>query len=177
MKPLVPETIETERLKLRQLTIDDRDAVARTIGDPEVMKFLGGKPQTQVWEIWRSLSATLGHWALRGYGSYAVEVKATGKLAGRIGLLNPVGWPDLELAWTLDRGHWGKGYATEAARAAGRAAVTHLKVDRLISLIHPDNLASQRVAERLGATREGKTDFFGADNPAYVYRHDLARFR
>jgi len=177
MKPLVPETIETERLRLRQYTIEDTDAVARMVGDPEVMKFLGGQTQTKSWEIWRSLAATLGHWVMRGYGSYGVEEKASGKLVGRIGLLNPVGWPDLELAWTLERTAWGKGYATEAAGAVGRAAVAHLKPERLISLIHPDNRASQRVAERLGATRERTTDFFGADNPAFIYRHDLARFR
>jgi RimJ/RimL family protein N-acetyltransferase len=177
MKPLVPETIETERLKLRQYTIEDTDAVARMIGDAEVMKFLGGQTQTKPWEIWRSLAATLGHWVMRGYGSYAVEEKAGGKVVGRIGLLNPVGWPALELAWTLERAGWGKGYATEAAGAVGRVAVKHLKPERLISLIHPENRASQRVAERLGATHESTTDYFGTDSPAYIYRHDLARFR
>ena len=177
MKPLVPETVETERLKLRQFTIDDTDAVARMLADAEVMKYIGGKPQTEVWEIWRSLASALGHWALRGYGPYAVEEKASGEVVGRIGLLNPIGWPELEIAWTLNRSHWGKGYATEAAAATGHAAVRHLKADRLISMIHPDNVGSQRVAERLGAVRDGTTDFFGADTTTYIYRHDPARFR
>ncbi len=175
MTPLVPETVETERLKLRQFTIDDTDAVARMLADPDVMRFIGGAPQTKPWEIWRSLSATLGHWVLRGYGPYAVEEKATGEVVGRIGLLNPVGWPGTEIAWTLAKPAWGKGYATEAAAAVGRVGFGILKADRLISLIHPDNVASKRVAERLGAVRDGVTDFFGGET--YIYRHDPARFQ
>jgi RimJ/RimL family protein N-acetyltransferase len=177
MKPLVPETVETERLKLRQLTLDDIDAVAAMLGDPDVMRFIGGTPQTKPWEIWRSLTATLGHWVLRGYGPYAVEEKATGKVVGRIGLINPETWPGIEIAWTLAKAGWGKGYATEAATAVARVGFGILKADRLISLIHPDNVKSQKVAERLGAVRDGTSDYFGADNPAIVYRHDPARYR
>ena len=81
MTPLMPETLETERLKLRQYTIEDTDAVARMLGDAEVMRFIGGATQTKSWEIWRSLTATLGHWVLRGYGAYAVEEKASGRVA------------------------------------------------------------------------------------------------
>ncbi len=177
MTPLVPETIETERLKLRQFTIEDTAAVARMLADPEVMRYLGGTPQTKDWEIWRSLTATLGHWALRGYGPYAVEEKGTGVVVGRVGLLHPVGWPGVEIAWTLNRPAWGKGYATEAAAAVARVGFGDLKADRLISLIDVRNVNSQRVAERLGAVREGTTDYFGADAITYVYRHDPARFR
>lgn len=175
MGTLVPETVETERLRLRQFTIDDIGAVATILADPDVMRFIGGAPQTKPWEIWRSLSATLGHWTLRGYGPYAVEVKETGEVVGRIGLLNPVGWPNLEIAWTLAKSGWGKGYATEAAAAVGRVGFNILKADKLVSLIHPDNVASKRVAERLGAVRDGVTDFFGGET--YIYRHDPARFQ
>lgn len=175
MTPLVPETVETERLRLRQFTIGDTEAVARMLADADVMRFIGGAPQTKPWEIWRSLSSALGHWMLRGYGPYAVEEKATGEVIGRIGLLNPVGWPGLEIAWTLNKPAWGKGYATEAAAATARVGFNILKADRLVSLIHPDNVASKRVAERLGAVREGVTDFFGGET--YVYRHDPARFK
>ena len=177
MTPLVPETIETERLKLRQFTIEDTAAVAGMLADPEVMRYVGGSPQTKDWEIWRSITSALGHWALRGYGPYAVEETASGKVVGRIGLLNPVGWPGVEIAWTLARAAWGKGYATEAAAAVARVGFGALKADRLISLIDLKNVNSQKVADRLGAVREGTTDYFGADAIAYVYRHDPARFR
>jgi RimJ/RimL family protein N-acetyltransferase len=173
---LVPETVETERLKLRQFTIGDLDAIRETVTDPEVMRYLGGT-LSKSWEFWRSLSSLVGHWQLRGYGIYAVEEKSSGKLAGRIGFLNPVGWPDIEIAWTLARPFWGKGFATEAAAAVARIGFGTLKADRMISLIDPDNLASQKVAERLGAVREGTTDFFGPGTTTYIYRHDPSRWR
>jgi RimJ/RimL family protein N-acetyltransferase len=175
MKPLVPETIETERLTLRLYTLDDLDAVERMVAKAEVMKFTGGQITKRL-DAWGFIARTLGHWALRGYGMYAVVEKASGTLVGRIGLLNPETWPDIEIAWTLDSAHWGKGLATEAATAVGRVGFHHLKAKRLISLINPNNLPSIRVAERLGATREGMTDFFGPEDKVYVYRHDPARF-
>lgn len=177
MAPLIPETVETERLTLRPFAIADFDAYGRMVGDAEVMRFIGGAPLVKSWEVWRNFSAVVGHWALRGYGLYAVVEKKTGDLVGRVGLLNPIGWPGVEIAWTLCRDCWGKGYATEAAAAIGRVGFGHLEADRLISLIHLDNIASQRVAERLGAVRDGTTDFFGPGTPTYVYRHDPARFR
>jgi RimJ/RimL family protein N-acetyltransferase len=176
MKPLVPETIETERLRLRQFTLDDCGPVARLIADAEVMRFIGGA-STKSWDAWGYVTRTLGHWVLRGYGPYAAVEKATGVFVGRVGFLNPETWPGIEIAWTLARPYWGKGYATEAAAAVARVGFGALKADRLISLIHPENVNSRRVAERIGAVREGPTDYFGAESPADVYRHDPARHR
>jgi len=175
MTPLIPEIAETERLILRQFQIADLPAVKRMIGDEDVQRYLGG-PVVKEWEIWGYLARTVGHWTLRGYGPYAVIEKSSGSLVGRIGLLNPEGWPGIEIAWTLDKSAWGKGYAQEAARVAGRLGFGTLKADGLISLIHPENIASQKVAERLGAVRDGTTDYFGPDLPAFVYRHDPSRF-
>ncbi|HEY8205571.1 MAG TPA: GNAT family N-acetyltransferase, partial [Pyrinomonadaceae bacterium] len=93
----------------------------------------------------------------RGYGIWAVEEKSSGRVVGRIGFMNPVGWPGFELGWTLARDSWGKGYATEGARRALEYAFTEMNRDHVISLIAPDNLASIRVAERLGERVEGET--------------------
>ena len=175
MKLLVPDAIETERLKLRLYTYEDLDAVERMVAKADVMKFIGGALTKRI-DAWSFIARTLGHWMLRGYGLYAVTEKSTGALVGRVGLLNPETWPDIEIAWTIDDTFQGKGYATEAAKAAGRAGFGQLKAKRLISLINPNNAPSIRVAERLGATREGLTDFFGPDDKVYVYRHDPARF-
>lgn len=175
MKLLVPERIETERLVLRHYTHDDMDALAGLLADAEVTKYVGGQITKRL-DVWGHIARTLGHWVMRGYGPYAVEEKSSGKLAGRIGLLHPETWPDIEIAWTLNKPFWGKGYATEAALAAGRVGFGQLKAKRLISLINPNNAPSIRVAERLGAEREGMTDFFGPEDKVYVYRHDPARF-
>ena len=152
--------LETDRLILRWFRADDFPAFMVMASDPEVMKFLTGQPQTEI-EAWKSMAAYIGHWYFLGYGVWAVEEKSSGKLIGRIGLMNPVGWPGFELGWTLARASWGKGYATEGARRALQYAFTELNRDHVISCIAPANLGSIRVAERLGERVEGQTELLG----------------
>ena len=89
---------------------------------------------------------------------------------GRIGLLNPEGWPGLEVAWTLARDRWGNGFATEGARAALEHAFSILKRDHVISLIHPDNFNSIRVAQRIGEKLEGQVPLIGVMRSIYGIR-------
>ena len=160
--------LETDRLTLRMLRESDIDAYAEMCGDPEVTRYIGdGQPLARPM-AWRNLAMMVGHWTLRGYGLWAVEERATGVFVGRIGFWNPDGWPGFELGWTLRRPFWGKGYATIGARAALRFAFTQLNQPQVISLIHPENAASIRVAERLGERRVDSTEVLG--KPALLYR-------
>lgn len=154
--------LETERLILRTWSEDDFEEYAALCADPEVMRFLGGRTFDRL-EAWRHLAFMVGHWEMRGYGPFAVEEKASGELVGRIGFLNPVGWPAFELGWTLARKFWGYGYASEGARRALTYAWEELDKDHVISLIDPQNTSSIKVAERLGETVEGKTELLGRD--------------
>jgi RimJ/RimL family protein N-acetyltransferase len=148
------EVLQTERLILRRFCDQDLDAYASMCADPEVMRYLlVGKTLTRE-EAWHHMAEIEGHWQLRGYGLLAVEERESGTLVGRIGFLKPEGWPGFELAWTLARPYWGRGYATEGARAAMAYAFEELGQDKIISLIHPDNKPSIRLAERLGETLE-----------------------
>lgn len=161
-------TLETERLVLRMVREDDFEHYAAMVADPEVTRHLGeGRPLSRV-DAWRQMAFILGHWQLKGYGMWAVEEAATGKFAGRVGFLNPEGWPGFELGWVLAREFWGRGYATEAARRALRYAFEELGREQVISLIRPANLASIRVAERLGERPAGTAEILGAD--ALIYR-------
>lgn len=161
-------TLETDRLTLRILRESDIDAYAEMCGDPEVMRHIGdGQPLARPM-AWRNLAMMVGHWTLRGYGLWAAEERASGTLVGRIGFWNPEGWPGFELGWTLRRACWGKGYATEGARAALRFAFTQLNQPHVISLIHPENTASIKVAERLGERWADAIEVMG--KPALVYR-------
>jgi RimJ/RimL family protein N-acetyltransferase len=154
--------LETERLILRVPRLDDAVAAAEMLGDPEVMKFLGGstvpaEDAPAVVEKW------LERWERHGVGPFVLEHGEDGRFLGRTGILvwDTRTWvhasPDAgehaqpELGWALARGAWGNGYATEAARAVRDWARSERGVGHLISLIVSDNLASQRVAERLGA--------------------------
>jgi RimJ/RimL family protein N-acetyltransferase len=170
-------SLETPRLILRMFREDDFEPYyARVCADADVMRYLGdGRPLTRS-EGWRQLAMILGHWQLRGYGLWAVEERATGELVGRIGLFNPEGWPGFEIGWVLAKASWGRGYATEGARRVLEHALTDLGQDHVISLIHPDNAASIRVAEGIGETLEGHTYLFGHEALIYgVHRGSYRR--
>ncbi len=145
--------LHTPRLLLREWQEGDLDAYAALAGDPEAMRYVGGTVDRAA--SWRQMAVIVGHWQLRGYGPWAVERAQDGELLGRIGLWNPEGWPGLEVGWTLARHAWAQGYATEAGGAAMEWAWSELGAPRLISVIHPDNEASMRVAGRLGMQRLG----------------------
>jgi RimJ/RimL family protein N-acetyltransferase len=171
-------TLLTERLRLRSFCKSDVDDYAALYADPEVVRYLSGG--TEPWDrgrAWRHLAFLLGHWRLRGCGMWAVEQRATGAFLGVVGFAEPAGWPGCELAWTLARRWWGNGYATEGARAALAYAFAVLDKDRVISLIHPDNRASIRVAERLGERPQGRIQHvsremlcYGIDRESYASR-------
>jgi RimJ/RimL family protein N-acetyltransferase len=163
-------TLETERLLLRPFRNEDHAAYAAMCADPEVMKFLGTGVTQNAAEAWRAMASMLGHWQLLGYGMFAAEVKATGELAGRVGFLDPPGWPGFELGWVLGREHWGKGYAIEGARACLDYAFGPLRRERVISLIRPANERSIRVAERLGERLAGEVELLGGTALVYEKR-------
>ena len=143
--------LETERLILRWFRADDFPAYLTMAQDPEVMKFLTGQPQTEI-EAWKNMAAHIGHWYFRGYGTWAVEEKATGAVVGRIGLMNPVGWPGFECGWTLARASWGKGYATESAIASLEYGFEKLHLNEIYGMADVNNIASQKVLVKAGLT-------------------------
>ena len=161
--------LTTPRLVLRGFDERDFEAYAAMLADPEVSRHLGdGQPMGRR-DAWRNFAMVVGHWALRGFGLWAVEERETGCFVGRVGLIEPVGWPGFELAYTLRRECWGRGYAREAGRTALAYARDVLHRPEIISVIRPDNAASIRVAEALGARRAETVEFFGA--PSDVYRY------
>lgn len=155
----VPE-LETERTVMRGFVPDDLAAVAAWSGDPEVMRFLGGAADAD--QAWRTMALYVGHWHLRGYGLWAVERKSDGQLIGRVGLWNPAGWPGIEIGWAFSRLAWGGGYATECGAATVAWTWANLpELEQILAIIVPENLASRRVAERLGMTVLGPYTLMG----------------
>ncbi len=151
---LVP-VIETERLVLRGFREQDLDEWAAMCADEETMRHIGGPADRG--GAWRQMAGALGHWQLRGYGLWAVARQSDGALVGRVGAIEPEGWPRFEIGWMLGRDYWGQGYAFEAATAAMDHAFDVLAKVRIISLVAPENTASAKLAERLGEVPSGET--------------------
>jgi RimJ/RimL family protein N-acetyltransferase len=147
--------IETERLLLRTWQTDDAAPFAALNADPQVTRYLNGPMSRD--DSDELIARIRAHWDEHGFGLYAAEVKETGTFIGFIGLAIPSFLPDVlptvEVGWRLAREHWGNGYATEGARASLRCGFEDLELRQIISIIHPENAASIRVAERLDMTR------------------------
>lgn len=152
--------LTTERLRLRMFVDEDFDQYAAIHMDPDVTRFTARVQFTRM-DAWRHMAMILGHWVLRGYGMWAVEEAATGKLVGRVGFHNPDGWPAFELGWTIGKPWWGKGYASEAAKRCLKYAFEDMGREHVISLIDPENTSSIRVAERIGEKVEGDVEVGG----------------
>jgi RimJ/RimL family protein N-acetyltransferase len=160
-------TLETERLRLRAWCEEDLDRFAAFVADEAATRFIGGTGNRG--NAWRRMAMYLGHWALRGYGNWAMEEKSSGRWVGYAGLWNPEGWPEPEVMWSLATDAQGCGYATEAARCARAFAYRELGWTTLTSYIDPRNGPSLRVAQRLGATHERDVKLI--ENWAGLYRH------
>jgi len=147
--------LETDRLILRAPGAADLDAMTGFFGS-DFGRFYGGPMDAQ--DAWYKFAAYIGQWTLRGYGLFAITVQRTGDTVGMAGLTHPAGQREPEMSWLLTSpDHTGKGFAVEAARAV----LNHLFATRdwtsLPSFIHPENTASARLAERLGAVRDPAT--------------------
>lgn len=148
-----PTELRTERLLLRQLRAEDREAFAAINADREVMQWIGTstldrRRSDELW--WRVLT----EWKTVGHGLWGIERLADGELLGFCGLAIPSFMPQLlpavEIGWRLRRDAWGKGYATEAARAAIACGWEVLELAQVIAIVHPDNERSLLLGDRLG---------------------------
>jgi RimJ/RimL family protein N-acetyltransferase len=164
----IPE-ITTDRLLLRAFVDADFERYATIMADPEVVRFLGeGIPLSRI-DAWRQMAMILGHWQLRGFGLWAVEERATGRLLGRIGCHMPEGFPAFEIGYVLARDAQGRGYAREGAAASLVFARETLRRPEITSIIRPANAGSIRVATSLGAVSAETVDFFGGESVVYRY--------
>jgi RimJ/RimL family protein N-acetyltransferase len=169
-----PPTIRTSRLRLRLWRDEDLPAFAALNADPTVMEFFP-KPLDRAESD--ALAARIrGHFARHGFAQWAVEVPGVADFIGFVGLSVPSFeahfTPCIEIGWRLAAEHWGRGYATEAARAALDFGFRQLDLEEIVSFTVPANRRSRAVMERIGMTRTPTDDF---DHPALPEGHPLRR--
>lgn len=165
--------LETERLKLRGHGMDDFVPCAAMWGDPIVTRHIGGRPLSEE-ESWSRLLRYVGHWAVLGFGYWVVEEKATGNFIGEIGFadykrdLQPSLGDAPEIGWVFATQSHGRGYATEAVRAAVAWGDEHFGPRQTHCIIHPENLASMRVAEKCGYRKMPLATYKGQPTMVFV---------
>jgi RimJ/RimL family protein N-acetyltransferase len=172
--PVLATQLQTERLVLRRWRSEDHAPFAAMNADPRVMEFFPALLTRE--ESDAMIGRIEARFERSGYGLWAVEVVGVAPFAGYVGLSAPAFeakfTPCVEVGWRLATGHWGHGYATEAARAALAYGFDVVGLPEIVSFTVPDNVRSRRVMEKLGMSHDPRDDF---DHPTLPASHRLRR--
>jgi RimJ/RimL family protein N-acetyltransferase len=162
--------IVTERLLLRPKTPDDLDSMFALYEDPAVAVWLGWGTGEEVdrAEAQRRLERHIEHQRKHGFSMWAVVERASGDVVGDCGLQHLDEVPGVEVGWGFLSSRWGRGYATEAARAALAFGFAELDLQLIVALIRPENARSRKVAEHLGMVEDGHGTYHGVEHVRYV---------
>lgn len=158
--------LTTARLRLRGHRADDLDAAMPMWSDPITTRFIGGRPYTRE-EVWQRIQRYAGSWALLGFGFWAVEDVASGRIIGEVGVMDakrdidPQISDELEMGWALGPGVRGQGYASEAVGAVLGWVESNLGAPRLVAMIAPENEPSLRLAGKFGFVERVRTTYRG----------------
>jgi RimJ/RimL family protein N-acetyltransferase len=166
-------SVETARLLLRVPELADAEAFMGILWDPEVVEqkqVTLREPPGGLDLALKNTNAMRRQWELRGYGQWSVIEKVTGHVIGCVGFYHPQRpWPGVDLGWVVHRSRWGQGFATEAATAALGWVWDHTQIDRIVSLIAPDDRRSIRVATKIGERFERADVDPVHGEPVHVY--------
>lgn len=165
------QRLVTERLVLRRWSMDDVQPYSDMCANPEVMRWIGTGRVLTKQQCAAEVSSFENSWDTYGFGLFALERRDTHEFIGYTGLAVPDFLPEIlpavEIGWRLARNAWGRGYATEAARASLDFGLRVLRLDRIVSIHEIGNDASGRIMQKIGMTFERETVAFG--RPVRVY--------
>jgi RimJ/RimL family protein N-acetyltransferase len=167
-------SIKTERLSLRIVSADDLDDLARLFADPEVVKYVGdGKPAGREVAA-KAVESIIAHWQKHGFGRWIAADKTNGDFIGFGGLRSLFGTP--EVVYHLTKKSWGKGFATELARAALRFGFEEHGFKRIVAITRPPNTSSIHVMEKLGMQFEKYAEYYGLAVVQYSLTRDAFKW-
>ena len=152
--------LSTERLSLRQFTMDDRESLFKIVQEPDIFQYFPTKTAWEMEKVDRNILHQIDHWNQFGYGLWAVTLRETGQLMGWCGLEFLPDTNETEAGYLLSEVFWGKGYATEAARASVEFGKKNIGLKEIVGLTDPLNIASQRVLEKCGLTFTRRQVYF-----------------
>jgi ribosomal-protein-alanine N-acetyltransferase len=160
-----------QRLTLRAFSEADTEPMYRILTGKDVLRYFPSSKPPTVDGVRRIVKGMINHWDEHGYGLWALESRSDGELIGRCGLQYLPDTDEVEVDFILGREHWGQGYATEAGSASIDYGFKELKVDFIVGIVHPKNIASQRVLEKIGMQFIEQTQYFNME----CYRYTIKR--
>jgi RimJ/RimL family protein N-acetyltransferase len=164
-------TITTSRLILRAFTEEHAVPLHRVLGQEGVLRYFPNSSPPPLDRVQKIIADQLKHWEEYGYGWWAVALRSGSEFIGWGGLQFLPETKEIEVAYLLGRPFWGKGLATEAGRASLRYGFDDLGLETIVGIVHPENMASQRVLDKLGLLFVDRAHYFGID----VYRYSMER--
>jgi RimJ/RimL family protein N-acetyltransferase len=166
--------LETERLILRNWTLDDAPKLFEICSNAEVMKFIGTrKPHETIEQANEILRWATDYQKENNFCRWAVILKENQEIVGSCGFARPHGTTEIELGYFLARKFWGKGLATEAAGACLRYGFENLNFREIIAMTDLENVASQKVLEKIGFAQRGIETFNGDENLVYLAKNSV----
>jgi RimJ/RimL family protein N-acetyltransferase len=164
-------TIITPRLSLRPFALQDAAPLHRVLGGKDVLRYFPNPDPPPLNRVQKMIADQLEHWEKHGYGWWALDHRATNALIGWCGLQFLPETEETEVGYLLDRPFWGQGLATEAARVGLQYGFEDSGLETIVAIVHPENVGSQRVIEKLGMSFTGRAHYFGMDCYRYSMRH------
>ena len=168
-------TITTSRLILRAFTQEDTAPLHHLLSDKDVLRYFPKTDPPSRDQVLKLILGQLEHWKKHGYGWWAVERHSQKGLIGWSGLQFLPETEEVEVGYLLGKAFWGKGFATEAAKACLRFGFETIDPETIVAIVHPENIASQRVIEKLGMSLVDRCRYFGMD--CYRYSIERSSFR
>ncbi len=160
-------TITTSRLILRAFTKEDVDPLHHILGEKEILRYFPNPSPPSRDKVEKLIAARLDHWEEHGYGWWAIEQRLKKGLIGWSGLLFLPETKEVEVGYLLGKAFWGKGLATEAAQACLQYGFKNFDMEIIVAIVHPENMASQRVIKKLGMSFVDEARYFGMDCHRY----------
>ena len=161
-------SISTRRVLLRGFNKSDLESLHRILSVRAVLRYFPSDDTPSIEQVRRLIERHRAHWMEHGYGWWALTLAQEQKLIGWCGLNLLPATNEVELKYLLSEDHWGKGLATEAAGFSLRYGFEQAELEQIIGIVHPENIASQRVLEKVGMVFRDRTHYFGMECYRYT---------